>query len=46
MYNMFVEGGNKVMDNNTTITPTALAATMGSTPGGATNAAKSNATIP
>jgi hypothetical protein len=46
MYNMFGEGGNKVTDNDTTITQTATAATTGSTLGGATNLATSKATIP
>ena len=46
MYNVFGEGDNKVMDDNTTITQAATAAMTGSTSGGATNAATSNATIP
>ncbi len=47
MYNMFGEGDNKVMEDNTTITQTAaaVAAMIGSTVGGATNAVTSNATI-
>ncbi len=46
MYNVFGEGDDKVMDNNTPITQTAMAAMTGSTLGGATNAATSKATIP
>ncbi len=46
MYNVFGEGDNKVTDEDTTITQTAMAATMGSTSGGATNAATSKTTIP
>jgi hypothetical protein len=46
MYNVFEEGDDKVMDNDTTITQTAMAATTGSTLGGATNAGTSKATIP
>jgi hypothetical protein len=46
MYNVFGEGDDKVTDNNTTITQTAVAATTGSTLGSATNTATSNATIP
>jgi hypothetical protein len=45
MYNVFGEGGDKVMDSDTTITQTAMAATMGSTLGGATNTATSKALI-
>ncbi len=46
MYNVFGEGDNEVTDGNTTISQTAMAATTGSTLGGATNAATSKATIP
>ncbi len=46
MYNVFGEGGDKVTDDDTTITQTAMAATTGSTSGGATNTATSKATIP
>jgi hypothetical protein len=46
IYNVFGEGDDKVTDNDTTLTHTAVAAMMGSSLGGATNAATSNATIP
>jgi hypothetical protein len=46
MYNVFGEGDNKVTYDDTTITQTAMAATTGSTSGGATNAVTSKATIP
>jgi hypothetical protein len=45
MYNVFEEGDNEVTDDDTTITQTAMAATMGSTSGGATNMATSKTTI-
>jgi hypothetical protein len=43
---VFGEGDDKVTDNNTTITQTAMAAMTGSILGGATNAATSKTTIP
>jgi hypothetical protein len=46
MYNVFGEGDNEVTEDDTTITQTAMAATAGSTLGGATNVATSKATIP
>ncbi len=46
MYNVFGKVDNKVTDNDTTITQTAMAATTRITSGGATNAVTSKATIP
>ncbi len=45
MYNVFGEGGDEVMDDDTTITQTAAAATKENTSGSATDTANSNATI-
>jgi hypothetical protein len=45
MYNVFGEGDDEVTDKDTILTQTAMAATTGSTSGGATNTATSKATI-